>query len=123
MISPLSVRLRSASPSTVVAAYDHLQAQGLIEVRPQRGFFVREVQAGRTPRMVDTPIHAPHSQGQVRAETATVIAGSLASDTPIGPTTAAALREAGLTPAAVPEAHTTEGVLAALEGVLANRPR
>ncbi|MEW5765593.1 MAG: uroporphyrinogen-III synthase [Acidobacteriota bacterium] len=42
---------------------------------------------------------------------------------PIGPTTAAALREAGLEPAAVPEAHTTEGVLAALENVLAHRPR
>ena len=36
---------QGVSPSTVVAAYDHLQAQGLIEVRPQRGFFVRDVQA------------------------------------------------------------------------------
>jgi uroporphyrinogen III methyltransferase/synthase len=42
---------------------------------------------------------------------------------PIGPTTAAALREAGLPPAAVPEAHTTEGVFAALDAVLATRPR
>jgi DNA-binding transcriptional MocR family regulator len=31
------------SPSTVVGAYDLLQAQGLVEARPQRGFFVREV--------------------------------------------------------------------------------
>jgi DNA-binding transcriptional MocR family regulator len=30
------------SPSTVVAAYDQLLAQGLIEARPQRGFFVRD---------------------------------------------------------------------------------
>lgn len=29
------------SPSTVVAAYDRLLAQGLVEARPQRGFFVR----------------------------------------------------------------------------------
>lgn len=29
------------SPSTVVGAYDLLQAQGLVEARPQRGFFVR----------------------------------------------------------------------------------
>lgn len=29
------------APSTVVAAYDQLQAQGLIEARAQRGFFVR----------------------------------------------------------------------------------
>jgi DNA-binding transcriptional MocR family regulator len=30
------------SPSSVVAAYDQLQAQGLVEARAQRGFFVRE---------------------------------------------------------------------------------
>ncbi len=29
------------SPSTVVSAYDLLQAQGLLQARPQRGFFVR----------------------------------------------------------------------------------
>ena len=29
------------SPSTVVSAYDQLQAQGLIEARPHRGFYVR----------------------------------------------------------------------------------
>ena len=34
-------RAHSVSPSTVVAAYDRLQAQGLIEARRQRGFFVR----------------------------------------------------------------------------------
>jgi DNA-binding transcriptional MocR family regulator len=41
------------SPSTVVGAYDQLQAQGLVEARPQRGFFVREapgpVSAGAAP--------------------------------------------------------------------------
>ena len=35
-------RLHGVSPSTVVAAYDLLQAQGLVEARRQRGFFVRE---------------------------------------------------------------------------------
>src|SRR5512144_642831 len=34
-------RSHGVSPSTVVAAYDRLQAQGLIEARRQRGFFVR----------------------------------------------------------------------------------
>jgi DNA-binding transcriptional MocR family regulator len=34
------------SPSTVVAAYDQLLAAGLIETRPQRGFFVRERRRG-----------------------------------------------------------------------------
>ena len=35
-------RQHGVSPSTVVAAYDQLQAQGLVEARRQRGFFVRE---------------------------------------------------------------------------------
>jgi DNA-binding transcriptional MocR family regulator len=37
-----SARRHRVSPSTVVAAYDHLAAQGLIEAKRQRGFFVRE---------------------------------------------------------------------------------
>ena len=35
-------RQQNVSPYTVVAAYDLLQAQGLVEARPQRGFFVRD---------------------------------------------------------------------------------
>ncbi|MES2534054.1 MAG: PLP-dependent aminotransferase family protein [Pseudomonadota bacterium] len=35
-------RLQGVSPHTVVAAYDQLLAQGLIEARRQRGFFVRD---------------------------------------------------------------------------------
>lgn len=42
-----SVRLcaqqQGVSPSTVVAAYDQLQAQGLVEARRHRGFYVRNV--------------------------------------------------------------------------------
>jgi DNA-binding transcriptional MocR family regulator len=34
--------MHRVSPSTVVAAYDRLQAQGLVEARRQRGFFVRQ---------------------------------------------------------------------------------
>ena len=34
-------RQQGVSPYTVVAAYDQLLAQGLVEARPQRGFFVR----------------------------------------------------------------------------------
>ncbi len=42
----------SVSPSTVVGAYDLLQARGLVQARPQRGFFVRELHAAReAPRM------------------------------------------------------------------------
>ncbi len=48
-----SVRLcaqqQGVSPSTVVAAYDQLLAQGLVEARKNRGFYVRE----RTPAPVE----------------------------------------------------------------------
>lgn len=43
-------RTHGVSPSTVVAAYDRLQAQGLVEARRQRGFFVRG--AGPAPATV-----------------------------------------------------------------------
>jgi DNA-binding transcriptional MocR family regulator len=38
-------RRHGVSPSTVVGAYDLLQARGLVQARPQRGFFVREAAA------------------------------------------------------------------------------
>ena len=44
------------SPSTVVAAYDLLQAQGLVQARPQRGFFVR---AAATPSAARDEAGAP----------------------------------------------------------------
>jgi len=45
------------SPSTVVAAYDQLLAQGLVEARKNRGFFVREL----TPERAD---HATQAAGE-----------------------------------------------------------
>jgi DNA-binding transcriptional MocR family regulator len=36
---------QGVSPSTVVSAYDLLLAQGLLESRPQRGFFVRDIRS------------------------------------------------------------------------------
>jgi len=44
------------SPSTVVGAYDLLQAQGLVQARPQRGFFVRETASPM--RAIATPAGA-----------------------------------------------------------------
>ena len=38
------------SPHTVVAAYDQLQGQGLVDVRRQRGFFVRDWAAAQSAR-------------------------------------------------------------------------
>lgn len=48
-----------------------------------------------------------------------VLAG--AACIPIGPTTAEALRSAGLEPAVIPESHTVEGVVAALAQLFASR--
>ena len=52
------------SPSTVVAAYDQLLAQGLVEARKNRGFFVREA----TPPVAEAPAeHAPASPSEWNA--------------------------------------------------------
>ncbi len=62
-----SVRLcaerHGVSTSTVVAAYDLLQARGLVQALPQRGFFVREAaaeaRAAGTPALPPLPLPAP----------------------------------------------------------------
>ena len=41
---------QGVSPSTVVAAYDQLLAQGLVEARPHRGFFVRNRTLAQTDK-------------------------------------------------------------------------
>jgi DNA-binding transcriptional MocR family regulator len=58
-------RRHGVSAYTVVAAYDQLLAQGLVEARKQRGFFVREQQpreaardAARTPASAAPPVNA-----------------------------------------------------------------
>lgn len=45
-------RQNQVSPSTVVAAYDRLSAQGLVLARRNRGFFVREAASGDAARAV-----------------------------------------------------------------------
>jgi DNA-binding transcriptional MocR family regulator len=51
-------RRHGVSPSTVVGAYDLLQARGLVQARPQRGFFVRD-HAGADSDS-DSTAQAPH---------------------------------------------------------------
>lgn len=46
-------RRHGVSPTTVVAAYDQLQAQGLVEARRQRGFFVRDLRPAPAPAAAD----------------------------------------------------------------------
>jgi DNA-binding transcriptional MocR family regulator len=55
-----AARRHGLSPSTVVAAYDQLQAQGLVEARAQRGYFVRESGArGETAQAAPLQRRAP----------------------------------------------------------------
>ena len=58
-------QMHSVSPSTVVAAYDLLQAQGLVQARRQRGFFVREAAAPRAELRLSAPL--PPSQRPINA--------------------------------------------------------
>jgi len=56
-------RRHGVSAYTVVAAYDQLQAQGLVEARRQRGFFVRETmpEPARPPAAKSPPAPLPIS--------------------------------------------------------------
>jgi DNA-binding transcriptional MocR family regulator len=59
-------RRHGVSPYTVVAAYDQLLAQGLVEARKQRGFFVRDQGRERIVRE-DAPSRAPRLAAPVSA--------------------------------------------------------
>lgn len=54
-----AARRHGLAPSTVVAAYDLLQAQGLVEARAQRGFFVRGHDTPALPRSAAPAKRAP----------------------------------------------------------------
>jgi DNA-binding transcriptional MocR family regulator len=60
------------SPHTVVAAYDQLQGQGLVDARRQRGFFVRDWAAAQPPRAARTAAPGPRP---VMADASTLIRG------------------------------------------------
>lgn len=64
-------RRHGVSPYTVVAAYDQLLAQGLVEARRQRGFFVRE--AGPEPRRASPA--APAAPRPVPISATTLVRG------------------------------------------------
>lgn len=62
--------MQGVSPSTVVAAYDQLLAQGLVEARRNRGFFVREMaqpRAGEAVQSLTPHPLGPRPQGPVNA--------------------------------------------------------
>ena len=61
-------RRHEVSPTTVVAAYDQLLAQGLVEARAQRGFFVRAPAGEATPGAAHRPA-VPRSPVPISATT------------------------------------------------------
>jgi DNA-binding transcriptional MocR family regulator len=72
-----SVRLcagqQGVSASTVVAAYDQLQAQGLVEARRNRGFFVRDTSSGRAAAGAgQLPAAVSHTVNQLTGATALI---------------------------------------------------
>ena len=66
-------RLHGVSPSTVVTAYDQLQAQGLVEARRQRGFFVREPQGAQRAGAGASHLPAPFGRPLVAPVDATAL--------------------------------------------------
>lgn len=75
---------QGVSCSTVVAAYDQLLAQGMVEVRKNRGFFVRESHAematiqrfpGRESRMTGAETAGPPFRGQAPIDATALIRG------------------------------------------------
>jgi DNA-binding transcriptional MocR family regulator len=59
-------RQQGLSPHTVVAAYDRLLAQGLVDARKNRGFFVREAQRRTPDQDPATPPGPSHATALIR---------------------------------------------------------
>ncbi|MBA2965431.1 MULTISPECIES: PLP-dependent aminotransferase family protein [Ramlibacter] len=76
---------QGVSPSTVVAAYDQLLAQGLVEARKNRGFFVREM-----PHDVATA-PAAHGAGPGRPDAWATATGYTSGARPYAPIDASTL--------------------------------
>jgi DNA-binding transcriptional MocR family regulator len=76
-----SARRHRVSPSTVVAAYDQLLAQGLVEAKRQRGFFVRDSDTMSPRAAAATPLEAQPSATRLEITTET----SLRLDAPLRP--------------------------------------
>ena len=69
-------RQQGVSPHTVVAAYDQLLAQGLVEARRQRGFFVRDAASAEPARPPGGPsAPAPLLQAATAADASSLIRG------------------------------------------------
>ncbi len=79
-------QLHGVSPYTVVAAYDQLLAQGLVEARKNRGFFVREAMASGLATSADQTAGAASGQDIVTATGTRIATGSAVARKPIDAT-------------------------------------
>lgn len=69
-----AARSRNLSINTVLAAYRHLEARGLVEARPQSGYFVRSrLQAPPAPRFAPQPAQARPAETAVLNRIAAVV--------------------------------------------------
>src|SRR3982750_4488383 len=69
-------RQQGVSPHTVVAAYDQLLAQGLVEARRQRGFYVRDAVGANGAAVSGMSLVAPlPPRATVAADASTLIRG------------------------------------------------
>ncbi|GAB3778179.1 PLP-dependent aminotransferase family protein [Ramlibacter monticola] len=66
---------QGVSPSTVVAAYDQLLAQGLVEARKNRGFFVREAAVQEPAPGRAGPPQPPSARGPAPVNATSLIRG------------------------------------------------
>lgn len=81
-----AARTHGVSAATVVSAYDRLQAQGLIESRPQRGFFVRARRAPGAGRAEPAPPPATPASSTPPVDATALIRGMFHSDaSPLSP--------------------------------------
>ncbi|AEG91618.1 PLP-dependent aminotransferase family protein [Ramlibacter tataouinensis] len=81
---------QGVSPSTVVAAYDQLLAEGLVEARKNRGFFVRETPASGADAGTRPPDSAPDAAAAAH-EGGWSVAHWIARRPPASPVNATAL--------------------------------
>lgn len=56
-------RAQGVNPSTVVAAYDQLQAWGLVEARPRKGYFVRHSESKMPSPLLQSDVSAINADG------------------------------------------------------------
>jgi DNA-binding transcriptional MocR family regulator len=80
----LCARQQNVSVSTVVAAYDQLQAQGLVVAQKNSGFFVRDAAFDASNRPLAQVLHAPAAIESIATIKSVAAANSVSDAVPAG---------------------------------------